>query len=61
MSGWLATAATVAVYDLWAVLSGRATMSAAFWHWLDHPRGRVVCVIVWSGLTAHLFFVRWPR
>jgi hypothetical protein len=52
---WVGLAAYIAAYDIWAVYTGRPTLSAAFYRAAQHPKGRLITMACWSYLTAHLF------
>lgn len=58
MRGWVGIAAYVILYDSWAGLGGKKTLSAEFRdHSLDRP---VLTFAVTTYLVAHLFG-KWPR
>lgn len=52
-AGWLAIGALVITWDLVAP----ETLSAAFHRARSGPIGSAVIVVVWAGLTGHLFHV----
>lgn len=52
-AGWLAIGALVVTWDLVAP----ETLSAAFHRARSGPIGSAVVVVVWAGLTGHLFHV----
>lgn len=52
--GWMATAATVVAYDLWAAKSKRPTMSRTLGHYLHKPILGPVFAGAWSALAYHL-------
>lgn len=51
MIGW----AAALTYEVFALLTGRQTMSAAVWKLQEHPLGRPLLAGLWIWLTAHLF------
>lgn len=54
---WAGLVAYVASYDVIAVLTGRPTLSSAFYGASVRRRNRLALLLVWGYLTAHLF--RW--
>lgn len=52
---WLALLGGVLAYDLYAIRSGKQTLSAAFYEATRHPRRRWIVVACWSILSLHLF------
>lgn len=54
---WAGLAAYVVLWDLYAVRTGRETLSTAFYKGLTHPVKRWRVVLLWTYITAHLF--RW--
>ena len=45
-----------ALYDYYAIKSGRETLSRAYWRALRHPATRWPAVLVTTGLYKHLMF-----
>lgn len=58
---WMGLATYVAAWDIWAVHSGRETLSMAFYKGLAHPVKRWRVVLLWTYVTAHLFSWIPPR
>jgi hypothetical protein len=54
---WAGLAVYVVLWDLYAVRTGRETLSSAFYKGLHHPVKRWRVVLLWTYITAHLF--RW--
>jgi len=54
---WGLLAAAIAAVDLYAVRTGRRTLSTAFAEMVRHPVRRWPTTIAWAYLTAHLFSV----
>lgn len=52
---WIGLTAYVALYDSYAVLSRKDTMSTAFLNAIRHPRRRWPVILTWAYVTAHLF------
>ena len=52
---WLGLVGYVLAYDLYAIRSGRQTLSAAFYEALRHPQRRWLVIAAWAYLTGHLF------
>ncbi len=42
-------------YDVWAIATGRPTMTQVFGEALEHPLRRWPTTLAWSLTTAHLF------
>lgn len=61
MPGWVILAAWITAYDLYAIRSGRQTLSAAFYEAVKHPQRRWLVVASWAYLTAHLFHLGNPE
>lgn len=57
---WAGLVLGVLVYDSWALLKGRETMTAAFGRGLAHRGARWPVAAVWGATTLHLFN-RLPR
>jgi len=53
--GWLAITAVVVIWDAWAIKYKHQTLSAYFRGLSRTPVGRVGLIVLWGGLTAHLF------
>lgn len=56
--GWLVITLVVVVWDAWAIKYKHQTLSAYFRHLSKSPLGRCSLVLIWGGLTAHLFSER---
>ena len=52
---WAVLVAGVAVYDAYAILREKSTMSTAFYEVTRGVRGRLFLITVWGLLTGHLF------
>lgn len=52
--GWAATAAVVVIYDRWAIVNQRPTMSRTLGHYLHRPILGPVLAGAWAGLCYHL-------
>ena len=52
---WIALLIGIVLYDGWAALSKRETLSMAFYEAVRHPRRRWPVIAAWGYLTAHLF------
>ena len=57
--GWAALAGLVAGWDLWAVWTGKETLSGAYRRSLSSPVGRTVTTAATTYLILHL--QGWPR
>lgn len=53
--GWLGIFGFVVSYDIWAILSGKQTLSSACWRASTDPMAKAVIFSVWAGVTYHLF------
>lgn len=49
--GWVAIAAFVTLWDIFAP----ETLSRAFWRAIEHPVHRWWVLAIWAHVTAHLF------
>lgn len=52
---WLGLLGYVVAYDMWALRTGRETLSASYYNALTSSMRRYPTVVVWVYLTAHLF------
>jgi hypothetical protein len=52
---WLGLIGYVVVADGFLWRRQHDTMSVQWGTWLQSPKARTICVLAWSGLTAHLF------
>ena len=52
---WLGLAGYVLAYDLFAALTGRETLSSAYWRAVQNPWRRWPTIVFWGYLTVHLF------
>jgi K+-sensing histidine kinase KdpD len=52
---WLALLTYVVAYDIFALRSGRETLSQAFDRALAHPVRSPLTIATWAALTMHLF------
>lgn len=55
-TAWFGLVVYALAYDIWAWRNNKKTMSIQFGDWLATPQGRKACIIVWTTLTAHLFW-----
>lgn len=53
---WFVMAGGIATYDIWALTTGRATMTEAWRRALAHPKNRWYVIAAWGFTTKHLFF-----
>ena len=51
---WAGLMGYVVLWDLFAVRTGRETLSTAFYNGLSHPVKRWRVVLLWTYVTAHL-------
>lgn len=56
-AAWVGLALYVIGYDVYAIKSGRSTLSAAFFSGFSHKVGRFGVIVAWVMLTGHLFRV----
>lgn len=52
---WLFLALYITGYDIYASLTGRETLSSAFWRAVQHPKNRWGVIALWAYITCHLF------
>jgi hypothetical protein len=52
---WLGLLLGVVIYDAWAVVTQRETLSQSFDRALRDPKRSGVTIAAWSALTMHLF------
>jgi hypothetical protein len=52
---WVGLLAYVVAADAHAALTGRETLSTAWWRAVQHPRRRWPVTLIWAYLTGHLF------
>lgn len=52
---WITLTAGVVAYDLWALRTGRESLSAGFYRAITHPKARWPVIVAWAYLTVHLF------
>lgn len=53
---WFGLACYVLCVDIFALLTGRETLSEAFGRAVSHPRRRWLATLSWLFTTKHLFF-----
>jgi hypothetical protein len=54
-AAWIGLLAYVVAYDAYALLTGKETLSSAYYRALAHPRRRWPTIATWVLLTSHLF------
>lgn len=54
-TAWSGLVLYVVLYDIFAGLTGRETLSSSFYRALGHPTHRYPLITVYSYLTLHLF------
>lgn len=53
---WILMALGICAYDMYAIKSNKyETMSTALWNSLAHPFKSAPLILVWLGITHHLF------
>lgn len=52
--GWLAVFGVVAAFDVWAIETGRATLSRTLGYYLHRPVTGPILAGGWAGLAYHL-------
>lgn len=53
---WVGLSSYVVLYDIWAMFSGKETLSSAFERAIQAPKKRWLVTASWLLTTKHLFF-----
>ena len=52
---WVGLLAYIVAYDAYAMTTGHETLSASYYRALQDPRRQWLTIVVWIGMTGHLF------